>query len=287
MKFYRLSEVPRYADEQVFKRSPFGAGIALVVISAIAIAALLLGLFHVDGITVPPFIFYIVAGTAVLFGLFAAHSFRASLQPSNWLLRCHQSGILIHFRSYLNWKIPSDEPEVVGFDYAEIATAKIVKEKRLSPGLGNDRNTQVQWLTFLHLTLRNPDTTDLETEFQRGTNLKANGIMISHDYPVQLQPGDIVELRWSGGIKPSVRKAIDCLRQHVKIVEAESRKTDLTHKRDSKPEEEDGKILELARRGDEFGAIKLTRMVHGCSLSEAKDFVEQLKSGRGDSSVLK
>jgi hypothetical protein len=226
----------------------------------------------------PPLVFYIVAATTALLGLIALHSFRASLKSSNWLLRCHSSGVIIHHRSYLNWKFPNDDTQVVEFDHAEIAWAAIVKERRASPGMGARRDTQLQWLTFLQLGLRNPDTAALEEPLQRETNLEPNGVMITHDYPVQVKPGGILELNWSGGIRPSARKAIEYLRRHVEIVEAESRKVDLTHKRDSRPGEEDGKILELARRGDELGAINLTRMAYGYSLSEAKEFVTKLKS---------
>lgn len=279
MKFYRLNEVPNRSDDQVFKTSPVGVGIALVVILAIAVAALLLGIFSVDGITIPSFVFYIVFAVAALFGLIAFRSFRASLKPSNWLLRCHHLGVIIHFRSFLNWKIPSDDVQAVGFDYSEIAWAKIVKEKRTSPSLGGKRETQVQWLTFVQLGLRDPDTRVLEEQLRREMNLRPSGVMIDLDYPVQVLPGGVVELRWSGGIKPSARKAIEFLRQHVEIVEAESRKTDLTNKRDSRPGEEDDKILKLAQTGNEMGAIKLTREIYGCSLGEAREFVAKLRSG--------
>lgn len=279
MKFYRLSDVPIQSGDQVFKRSPVGAGIAVVAIGTIAIGALWLGVHRVEGNSVPSVIFYLVAATTALFGWFALLSFHASLMTSNWLVRFQGSGVIIHFRSFLNWKIPNDDAQAVGFDYAEIAWAKIVRERCTSPGLGDNRNTQVKWQTFLQLGLRNPDTAALEEHLQREINLKADGVMITHDYPLQVKPGGILELCWKEGIKPSAHKAVECLRQHVKIAENESRKVNLTDKRDSRPGEEDGKILELAQRGDELGAIRLARMAYGYSLRDAREFVAKLKSG--------
>src|ERR1039457_6867740 len=93
MKFYKLNEVPIQSDDRIFKASPVGAGISFIVISAITITALLLGFRGVDGINHPRFLFFIVAAFAGLFGLFAFHSFRASLKPTNWLLRCNRNGV--------------------------------------------------------------------------------------------------------------------------------------------------------------------------------------------------
>jgi len=277
MKFYKFSEIPIQNDDLVFKASPIVAGISFTVISAITVAALLCGIHGVDGINAPRFLFYIVAAFAGLFGWFAFHSFRASLKPSNWLLRCNRCGVIIHYRSFLNWRFPAESVEAVGFDYSEIASARTVKERRNSPGLGSNTRTQTQQLTFLDLCLVNADTTALEKQLQQEGSLEPEGIMISRDYPVQVKPGGIVELNWSS-ISPSARKAIQYLSQHVKIAEVDSRTTDLTHQSNLPPGTEDGKILELAKSGDEMGAMTLTRQAYGCSLSEAKDFVQKLRS---------
>ncbi len=146
----------------------------------------------------------------------------ASLQPTNWLLRCNNNGLIIHYRSFLNWRCPTESVQAVGFDYAEIAWARTVKERRASPGLGDNRGTQTQQLTFLDLCLINTDTSALEKYLQQEENLTPEGIMISRDYPVQVLPGGVVELRWTG-IKPSSRKAIQFLGRHIKIAGADSR----------------------------------------------------------------
>jgi hypothetical protein len=278
MKFYKHDEIPIQNDDHVFKASPAIVGISFVVFSVITIITLLLGIHGVDGINLPRVIFFSVAATSGLFGLIAFSSFRASLKRTNWLFRCNDSGVIIHYRSFLNWRFPIESVQAVGFDYAEIAWARTVKERRNSPGLGDNQRTQTQQFTFLDLCLVNTDTAVLEEHLRQEGNLEPKGITISRDYPVQVLPGGIVELHWSVGTVSSASKAIQCLSQHIKIADADSRKVDLTHQRKFQPGKEDGKILELAKSGDEMGAVTLTRQIYGCSLSEANNYVKKLRS---------
>jgi hypothetical protein len=281
MKFYKLGEIPIRGDDQVFKVSPPGKGISFILFSAIAIAALGLGIGGGKqfGLDLPLAFYYVVAAAFGLLGWIAFTAFRASLKPTNWLLRCNSSGVIIKYRSYLNWRLPATSAQAVGFDYAEIAWARTVKERRTSPGMGRHNAPESVHLTFLDLGLFNADTSALEAHLRAERNLKPDGMVISLDYPVQVLPGGTVEIRWSGGIKPVVAQAIKYLSQHVNIVAADSRKVDLTHSRNAPPAEELAKIVELVNSGDEFGAVKLTQQIYGYSLSEAEDFVEKLQGG--------
>jgi hypothetical protein len=202
-----------------------------------------------------------------------AHS---TLKPTNWLLRCSSSGVLIKYRSFYNWRFPADDVQVVGLDYSEIAWARTVKEKRLTPNMDGKGGAQVQFLTYLDLGLTNPDSSALEANLQRERSLSPDGMVTTRDYPVSVSPGGIIELRWSGGISPSVAKAIQYLSQRVKITTGEKRTTDLVHHRNLTPEEERGKIIELAKSGDEIGAAKLAQQVYGYSLTDATNFVDKL-----------
>ena len=129
----------------------------------------------------------------------------------------------------------------------------------------------------MSLCLVNAGTAALEAQLRAETNFSPEGCMIIRDYPVQVLPGGIVELRWNG-IRPSARKAIQYLSQHIKIVEADFKTVDLTHEENLPPGAEDAKILQLAKSGDVISAVKLTRQIYNCSLAEAKDFVMKLPS---------
>ncbi|HEV2693776.1 MAG TPA: hypothetical protein VG347_12865 [Verrucomicrobiae bacterium] len=277
MRFYQLAEIPIRDDDRVFKASSIRAGITLAIVSVITIAFIVLGIFPVPWLDLPRLILFFIAAFFGLFVLLYFHSFRAALKPTNWLLRCNQQGVVIHFRSYQNWRLPPNGPQAVGLDYSEIAWAKTMKERRISPGLGGGNGAQAQQLTFLDFGLANPDTTALEQYLRAEIGFSPEGVMISRDYPVQVRPGGIIELRWTG-IHPSSAKAIQYLSQHIKIAATDVRKLNLTHQSKLTPAEEDGKILELIKSGNELGAIKLTRQIYGCSLGDAHERVKKLHS---------
>jgi len=284
MKFYRLDEIPVSREDQVFKESPTINAIAALVLFGIAITALVLGFEKWRPQGMAPSVPYWIAGIFGLIGLFPLANFRASLKPSNWLLRCNLSGIIIKYRAYENWRLPADTVQAVGFDYGEIGWAKLVKERRTAPSMDGKHGNQTEYLTYIDLGLVNPKTSDLEANLDAERNLRPDGMVITMDYPVQVFPGGIVEIRWTVGIRPSAQKALDVIGRRVKITETEHRKTDLTHHQGANAEEERAKIIELAKSGDEIGAVKLARQVYGYSLTQAHEFVEKLM-GRDDSTL--
>jgi hypothetical protein len=215
-----------------------------------------------------------------MFGLFALNSYgssRASRMPSNWLLRCHSRGLLIHYRSYRNWRFPADSPEVVGWDYSEIAWVRVAKERRIVPSMAHGANSsETHFMTFMELGLVNPNTIELEDHLSADRNLSAGVGLVVGDYPVQVVPGGIVQMSCSG-MHPFAHQAVECLGRHVKIAEPDHRVVDLTHHSKTPPEEERQKILQLVRSGDVIAATTMAREVYGYSLTEAHTFVEKLK----------
>jgi hypothetical protein len=283
MRFYKLDEVLIGRDDVVFKESPiFNALIALVAFG-IAIAAIGCGIMQWPrniGHVFP----YVFGGFFALFGLIPFANFRASLRPSNWLLRLQLSGFIAKYRGYENWKLPADTLQAVGFEYGEIAWAKLVKETRTTPNTDGKAGFQRSWLTFIALGLANPDTTELEANLRAERGIQPSGRMIVMDYPVQVRPGGVVEINWGSGIRPSATKALAALGQRVKILETEHRITDLTHHAGANPEEEKAKILYLAQSGDHFAAVRLARQVYGYDLTQATQFVNTL-TGQTDLSA--
>jgi ribosomal protein L7/L12 len=71
---------------------------------------------------------------------------------------------------------------------------------------------------------------------------------------------------------------ITWLSQFVQVASTETDKVDFTCDRKAPVQDEDTKILSLARSGDKMAAIKLARELYGCSLTEAVEFVEKLQS---------
>ena len=288
MKFYRLGEIPTQGDDLVFKASLTGAFIWPIVYSGIGIALLLLGVSgaKIYGLNMPSVLFFY--GGAAIFGLLgwaAGGQFRARVKPTNWLLRCNSNGVIIKYRSFENWRFPAEDVQAVGFDYSEVAWIRTVREQRTAPGVGQNQNQQIQYLTYLDFCLANADTSALEAHLQAEQKAEPPGGFktIFLDYPVEVLPGGIVRLRWSMDagyrIHPSPKKAIEYLSRHVKTADADSTKVDLTYQSNLSPEEGDANILKLAKSGDKMGAVKLARQIYGSTLNEAIAYVEKLQSG--------
>ena len=108
--------------------------------------------------------------------------------------RCNLSGVIVKYRAYENWRLPADTVQAVGFEYGEIAWAKLVKEQRTAPSMDGKHGNQTEYLTYIDLGLVNPKTSDLEANLDAERNLRPDGMMITMDYPVQVLPGGIVEI---------------------------------------------------------------------------------------------
>jgi len=278
MRFYKLDEVPMGPDDVVFKESPIRSAIAAIIFLGLGIAAVTCAFLKWPSHESPVAFFYFLGGLLVLVGVACLFNFRARLKPSNWLIRCQLSGLFLKYRAYENWRMPADTLQVVGFEYGEIAWAKLVKERRKSPNTDGKGGYQIQWLTYIDLGLTNPDLSALDTNLAAERKIRpTTGInMVTLDYPVQVQPNGVVEVRWNAGIRPTAKKALEVLGRRVKILETERRVTDLTHHAGANPEEEKAKILALAKSGDHFGAVKLAQQVYGYNLTQATNFVDGL-----------
>ena len=201
MKFYKMEDIVPRSDDVVFKTSPTGKCIWLAVFSALGIASLIEGIHggvHEGRTNLPAALFYILAVILGLCGWYCFTTFRASLKPTNWLLRCTDSGVIINYRSYLNWRFPAGDVQAVGLDYSEIAWARTMKEKRITPSMDNRGASQSQTLIYLDFCLANADTTALEANLQRERDLAPDGMVTTCDYPVSVLPGGMIELRWNG-----------------------------------------------------------------------------------------
>lgn len=277
MKFYTLKEAPTARDDVVFKASPFAALVGVFVFLVFAVALFVLGIrggIHGPRVHFPAPLAYWIGGLCALIALFCLASFRARLKRSNWLLRCNQSGILVKYRYYGNWRMPADDVQVVGLDYAEIAWARKTNDERTTFGLSGEKQTH--WLSFLDLCLVKPDTSELQARLDAERHREWSVRVLL--YPVEVLPDGIVRVSWKGcggGRNPDA--ALRYLGRFVRIADPVSGRTDLTTPSITlTAEEQDARIKKLLQSGDRMGAIKLTREVYDCSLSDAVAYVEKL-----------
>jgi hypothetical protein len=279
MRFYKLDQITVSCDDQVFKVSTTSQTIGLIMTSGVVLTLLVFAIRNgIHHHVVPAIFCCFFAGMFGLFGLNAYSSLRASRHPTNWLLRCQGGGLLVHYRSYRNWRFPADTPQVVGWNYPEIAWVRVAKERRIVPSMAHGGNSsETHFMTFVELGLVNPDTTELENNLSADRSLPTGLGMIVMDYPVQVLPGGIVQMSWSG-MHPSAHQAVEGLGRHVKTAETDHRVVDLVHHSKTPPEEERQKIVQLVKSGDVLSAVTMARQVYGYSLTEAHEFVEKLKS---------
>jgi hypothetical protein len=282
VKFYKPNEIPIGRDDKIFKAASLYTCIPVVVFLAIGIACIVIGICggikghgNFNGVSAAGG--YWIGGAFIVMGLIFSGMLRASLKSTNWLLRCSCTGVIIKYRSYLNWRLPADDVLAVGLDYSEIAWVRKAKLRRTSPRMSGGESTE--YLTCLDFCLTNPDVSELEKHLEAERNRKCNPLYLS--YPVEVIGGGIIRVRWKGLVDyllPKQDKAIKWLSQYVKIEATDSSKADLRRNTKASRTEEEDKIYKLVRDGDKMGAIELTRQIYGWSLAEAVQFVEKLQS---------
>ena len=127
MRLLRLSEVEIGPNDRVFRHPRIPA---LIVWLGLFCGAAAMFLYALAGKWKPGYVF----GPAILpFLLLTLRFVTARFHPSNWLVRVNETGLSAQYRSYLNYRLPADEPSVVFISYSEIASARLVRERVQTP----------------------------------------------------------------------------------------------------------------------------------------------------------
>lgn len=276
MRLLRLSDVGIQANDRVYRYSRWHAVlIAIVVLGAAAWAA-----FHAYTAGWKPG--YYIAAATLLFVELLRRFVTARFRPSNWLARTNEEGIFIQFRSYLNYHLPADDLTVVFISYGEIRSARLVKERVTVPDPQNRRDT-TQYLRYVELELAGDvaalaDALNAEAGESAPTEKRWYGSSstLYQDHPMHMESAPFFRIRWQA--TPGAHKFLEALRPYSSIADPVSISQDFAHLQGLSPEEQQARLRELARRGETMSAIYLARKLHGGSLAEAKDIVEQLSN---------
>lgn len=282
MEFYRLDEVPHREGDVVFRESRLRGAIFFTVFAFLTGGALALGIagtLRDDVASFPPILAYILAAGFALFASVALAGLRASLRPTNWLLRYHPDGLCIKFRSYLNAHFPPEDPVAFYVPNSEISWVRKTRETRVIPDKGEGEATE-RW-TYLDLKLGSPDTTRLDEHLKRERAKKAPKVGIARTthrhYPVRLLPEGIIRLDWRGPssrIVPGIDDALKVLRFSLPIERETLVKPQRKPTTDDK--EIERRILDFAERGDIIDAVVLAKQRYGYDTTEARAFVDTL-----------
>ncbi|MSR06761.1 MAG: hypothetical protein EXR93_06835 [Gemmatimonadetes bacterium] len=115
MRLLHLADVPVTARDHVFAYSRTRA--IVFTGSIVAGCGALVWFGWREQFWLPP----VIAGMFLLGLLLFRETITARFQPTNWLVRADNEGLLVKFRSYLNRHFPDDTPSVISIPYAFLA----------------------------------------------------------------------------------------------------------------------------------------------------------------------
>lgn len=279
MRFYTFKDAPARPGDAVFRESWINKLIGLIV--GLAFFALLIGILTYGGVWreggAGRVMLSIMTIFMALFPLLAGHALLHALGPQNWVIRCRPGGMLIKLRSYLNDHFPEDLEIIVELRPEEIAWVGKTRERRVAPGREGG-GVQVEHFTWLDIKPVANDLSELEARLKAERQVKAT--FKSEEYPVRVIEGGVIRIAWRAKctwVTPGADKALEAMRGLMRVsVRPEARQiNDLFRDPGDRKARED-KILELAESGDTIEAVKLARKLYGFSLSEARQFVDEL-----------
>ena len=225
---------------------------------------------------------YIFGSFLLLFLLLTLRMVTARFHPSNWLVRMNDAGIYVQYRSYLNYRLPADDPSVVFLSLGEIASARLVKERVDTPDSTKPGATQTQYLRYVELEVSG-DTAPLAEALQAERGERAplekrwygTSSTLYQDYPVTLTAPRSLRIHWD--VVPGAHRFLAALRPYTVIADPVSLTQNFTHLKSLSREDQQKQLRELAARGQTIAATYAARQLYGGSLGEAKKMVDSLR----------
>lgn len=276
MRLLRLRDVEIGNGDRVFRHARLRALVAWLAGLGASTALLV----HAYWGKWPPG--YLFGAFLLLFVLLTRGMVAARFRSSNWLARLKEAGIYLHYRSYLNYPLPADSPSVVLLSFGEIASARLVKERVRTPDPDTPGATQIRFLRYVELELSG-DATPLAQALQAERAGQApmkkrwygTSSTLYHDYPLAMPTPTCVRIRWD--VVPGARKFLEALRPYTVIADPVSLTQDFTKLRSLSREDQEKQLRDLAVRGETIIAIYAAQKLHGCSLGQAKEIVDDLR----------
>ena len=276
MRLLRLQDVEISANDRIFRHARLRALIIWLAGLAGSVA------MFVNAFTGTSKVGYFFGPFLLLFVLFTMGYVTARFHPSNWLVRMNDTGIFVQYRSYLNYRLPDDDPSVVFISFGEIASAHLLKERVEVPDLAKPGQTNTQFLRYIELELSGdtkPLVSALGNERGESAPMKkrwygGSSSTLYQDYPVTITAPPFLRIRWD--VVPRAKAFLEALRPYTVISETVSLTHDFAHLQSLDRDAQQEQLRELAARGQTVNAIYAARKLYGCSLAEAKEMVDGL-----------
>ncbi|HKU23993.1 MAG TPA: hypothetical protein VJQ54_00910 [Candidatus Sulfotelmatobacter sp.] len=279
MRLLRLREVEIGPNDRVFRHSPLRA---LIVWLA---GFTLIASFFFKAYTTKFTFGYIFGSILLLFLLLFLRLVTARFHPSNWLVRMSETGIYVQYRSYLNYELPPDDPSVFFLSFGEIASARLIKERVVTPDLSKG-GSQTQFLRHIELELSGntaPLSDALNNERGEQAPMKkrwygGSSSTIYRDYPVNMIAPTFIRIHWD--VVPGAYDFLEALAPYTVIADTVSVNQDFTRLKYLSREEQEKQLRELVKRGQNIVAVYAARQLYGGSLGEAKRLVDSLSESK-------
>jgi len=279
VRLLRLRDVEISPNDRVFRHARLRA----LIVWLVGLSATLALFFEGYARKWPPG--YIFGSGLLLFVLLTCGVVTARFHPSNWLVRMNETGFYLQYRSYLNYRLPPDDPSVVFFSFGEISSARLIKECVETPDLSNPGRPQTQYLRHVELELSG-DTAALadalKTERGEEAPLEKHWYGTSstlyRDYPVTMIAPTFIRIHWN--VVPGASKFLDALQPYTVIADPVSLAQDFTQLKSLSREDQQKELRDLVARGQVITAIYAARQLYGCSVSEAKRMVDSLSQDK-------
>ncbi len=260
-------------------------GRLMAVISTVVFGVIFTGIpFCLRYAGAPPPVWLLLAAFATFILYLLIQNLVATFRRSNWLVWISRGGLYVNCRSYQD-DSTGDPPCVVHISYAEIAQVREHICQYTTPS--TDSGSTHHRLQSLDIELRNSDLSELEQALnasrQQPQRERALLGIKSRSQPThfpisQPQPGRI-RIAWRGGVGNWVAPSLKCALRELSSYVPVANSTLATHADWSTADsaEFDAQLLDVVRAGNTIDAVKILVRRRGCSLFEAKQFVDNLK----------
>lgn len=219
----------------------------------------------------------------VIFALILFKVLRDRMRPTNWLVRLQTSGILVKYRSYLNPRLPAEEPVVVSIPFSEIEWVRKNRMRQYIPG-GTTGDDELRFHTYAELKIRNESNLkELEKHLAAERQVQGQYLKtwygnrrrgISRHYPVYIAGDGVVRIEWR--VRPKVSAFLADMKSYVPETPGIRSSLDYRNADKLTAKQQEEILLELLATGDRIGALRAARHLYGFDTTRAVEFLEEL-----------
>lgn len=278
MKRLRLSEVPRDGAGNLYRQGRLVTALLTVLLTVIFAGLPLLFRYA----NAPALVWGPYGALGVFIVALVVQNLVATLRPTNWLVWVRPDGVLLNCRSYHD-PSQADPACVVQIGYGELVAAGQHVTRYTTPS--SEGGSTYHRLESLDLELRHNDTQALaaaleecHASYTRRWFLLFTVTTRPVHFPIRLVEANRIRVAWRGGVgnwvSPPLAEVLSELSGHVPEAPAQERV--FTDWAQASEPELDEQLLHLVATGDRIDAMKILVKRRGCTLTEAKQCVEQL-----------